>query len=297
MDENNIAQFGKGCFIKEDVRDYSFGATTHFDWTQPIIFNIPNFPISNQNGSLSCVAQSAMTMAKIFYFQRQMVLQDFSARFIYSQIFIPVSGGAYLRDGVATLLKRGIQLNVTCPSEPQTESHMRDTTDLNFNEASKYDIYPDDYAYASVPCNIDAVATAIRDNTCVMLGVKGSNATWTQAIVKPGNDWQHAIVGVGVEVIGGKKYIRFINSWSDKWADRGTGLLSEDYFDSGNVVAAYIVTTNFIKTNMLTQEEVNLFYDIEGLSKDDSGRSYWVGKPTLEMLKTRKEDLKKIINS
>ena len=51
------------------------------------------------------------------------------------------------------------------------------------------------------------------------------------------------------------------------------------------------------KQTMLTQEQVNLFYDIEALPKDDSGRTYWIGKPVEEMLKTRKADLKSFLNS
>lgn len=55
----------------------------------------------------------------------------------------------------------------------------------------------------------------------------------------------------------------------------------------------YFVT----EKGMLTKEQVELFYDIEALPKDDSGRTYWVGKPVEEMLKARKNDLKSFLAS
>lgn len=291
MNEKDIEKFGKGALHTEDVRDFAFGATTPFDWSKPIIFNKP-LPISNQNGSSSCVGQSTMNMGKIFYYDDAQKMEDFSARFIYSQIFLP-SGGAYLRDGIATLLKDGIALNADFPSDPQTEAHMRDKTGLDEALGAKYDIYPNDLGYALIGMDIDSVAAGIRDETCVMIGVIGDNAGWTQADVQvpQSASWGHAIVGVGAEIRNGKKVIKFINSWGNGWGDNGYGYLSEDYFASHNILACYTITNNFIKP-MLTLEQVKALYALWGMSGDTTGISFWGdGTHSLdELLKARVAD-------
>ena len=79
-----------------------------------------------------------------------------------------------------------------------------------------------------------------------------------------------------------------------------TAYLGVDYIikDYGNGRYGYIDPLPLLESeDMLTQEQVDLFYDIEALPKDDSGRTYWVGKPVEEMLKTRKNDLKSFLNS
>ena len=249
-----IGQFKKGAFHEVDERDYVFGAefVKPFDWSVPYSFTVP-ISASNQNGSLSCVGQSTMNMAKIAYYSQNHPVVDFSARFIYSQIHLP-GGGAYVRDGVSTLVKQGICSNVIMPSDPQTESHMRDKTGLAQAqvEAKTFDIYTGDIAYAQVTNNIDDVASAIRDHSSVIIGATGHNLGWANADVIPPkigdgqSTWGHAVEGIQPVIRAGKKAIRFINSWETTWGDHGTGYLNEDYFTSGFIMVVFVLTDNFI---------------------------------------------------
>lgn len=260
MKKFNVKKYLKGGtpggFHKPDHRDYSFGATlpVPFDWNTGTTFDVP-IDVSDQNGSGSCTAQSSMNMAKIIYYKtHQLGIKDFSARFIYSQISLP-QGGAYVRDGVATLLKEGICLNSDFPSNPETEDHMRDKTglDLVLPLAKQYDIYPDDFAYAQVS-SIDDIAVAIREHYCVSIGVSGSNEGWKQADVvvpKQGETiWGHNVVGISAQMRNGKKTIKFLNSWTENWGSGGYGFFSEEYLKT-NLLVAYVITSNFLIPNML----------------------------------------------
>lgn len=253
MTEQQISQFKKGAEHVVDERDYVFGAefVAPYNWNAPYQFTVP-ITASNQNGSSSCVGQSTMNIAKISYYSLNHPVFDFSARFIYSQIHLP-GGGAYMRDGVSTLVKQGICSNVIMPSDPQFESHMQDKTGLAQAqvEAKTYDIYTGDVAYAEVAKNIDSVAAAIRDHGSVIIGATGHNLGWTNADVIPPQigdgqgTWGHAVTGIQPLMRNGKKAIRFINSWGSTWGDRGTGYFYEDYFQSGFIMVVYVLTSNF----------------------------------------------------
>lgn len=252
----DIDNFKKGACHQVDFRDYSFGAVPSipYDWNNPAVFDMP-IDVSDQNGSGSCTSQATMNMAKIIYYKTQNpTIKDFSARFIYSQIFLP-QGGAYVRDGVALLLKEGICLNNDYPSNPETEGHMRDNSGLSqvLPLAKQYDIYPDDFAYAQIS-SIDDMAIAIRDHHCINIGVSGSNQGWTQADVVVPNQgetiWGHDLTGVSALIRNSKKCIKFLNSWGSQWGNSGFGYLSEDYLKT-NLLVAYVITSNFLIPNML----------------------------------------------
>ena len=246
----NPEQFGKGGLHVEDRRDYVFGASEPFDWSEPTEFNVPLIP-SNQQSSLSCVGQTTMNMAKIAWYQNRNTLQDFSARFIYSQIFQP-QGGAYGRDGMNILVNQGTSKNDIYPSDPQTETHMRDKTGLIPAQAQAigFDIY-EGQAYVGVDnFNIDEVARAIRDTGSCMVLAMGSNPGWSSPDVRPAlpneSVWGHAVTGTQALLRNGKRTIKFLNSWG-LWGENGYGYINEDYFANRSVAAAFAFTKNYIK--------------------------------------------------
>lgn len=245
----DLELLGKGAQHLEDDRDFAFGAelTLPYDWTKEIVFDVPVI-VKDQNGSYSCVAQSASAMATISYYKKTGKYLDFSARFFYSQISLGPKQGAYMRDGVDLLVKLGSCPRQNFVDDPQTEEHMMNKTGIEavISVAKEYDIYSDQ-AYALVNGGIDAIAAAIRDHGSVMIGARGSNETWSNPYVAKGaGEWGHAIVGVSAVQKEGKKYIKFLNSWSENWGQQGYGYLSEEYINDG-IMATFVLTDNFIK--------------------------------------------------
>jgi hypothetical protein len=93
-------------------------------------------------------------------------------------------------------------------------------------------------AYAFVSQDIDEMAYAIRNQHGIVFGVIGTNNGWSSGPVPqiPGQGeslWYHFVVGVGYRMIGGKKYIKILNSWGSEWGESGIAYISEDYISGG----------------------------------------------------------------
>lgn len=254
MNEASIKSFGKGAIPdKLDFRDYSYEYMSEV-FGAPIVnweegYEVPEsvgIKIEDQNGSSSCVGQSFAKYGEILERVENKNFTDLSAKYIYSQIFLP-GGGSYLRDGAKTVVEQGIATEERLPSYPSTEDFMTRSSDITDEIKKGASVYKSK-SYASIwhKNNIDIFAQAILGNYGVVTGMYGTNQLWGEAFVRPptgGEEpskvWGHAVYCCGFRIIQGKKYIRFINSWSENWADQGYGYLGEDYFTSGNIFSAW----------------------------------------------------------
>src|SRR5581483_4909725 len=91
----DISQLPKGAFPDpEDKRDYKAAdimGVPVVDWNTP--FKLPDPGNEDQGSSLSCVSQAWS------YYHKQIHSADYSRRDLYARIFIPGTGGAYIRNG------------------------------------------------------------------------------------------------------------------------------------------------------------------------------------------------------
>lgn len=244
--------FNPGCLPDPvDKRDRKFedvamGAAL-VDWSKEFRVDKSlgfNFIIENQNGSLSCVGQAVSKYGEVLNFVEELKIVDLSPKSIYGQIFIPATGGAYIRSGMAVPVNVGIAEEKDVPSyeyiqmsyglvkNPPTEDFMRDFT-LTDDLRAKMKRYKAKEYRSIGNANFDLIATAIRDNNGAVTGFNGSNEGWfskeayeTGIVVppKPGESvWGHAIflIGYGQDERG--KYVLFINSWSESWGLTGVG--------------------------------------------------------------------------
>src|SRR5690349_19270757 len=121
MPELAIESLPKGAQPQpDDPRDlhasFVLGAAP-IDWNKG--FRLPTPPDSDQGSALRCVGEATS------YLQWQLLGIRMSPRDIYSQIFLP-QGGAYLRDGPATVCEKGQQTLAECGDpNPNSESSNR----------------------------------------------------------------------------------------------------------------------------------------------------------------------------
>jgi hypothetical protein len=211
----------------------------------------------NQNGSSSCVAQATSKVGEGLNYLETKQLMDFSAKRIYSNIFLP-DGGAYTTEGAKWAINYGFlpeefdksYENGNAPSEEYIRqrkvlSPAEKTMEKVFSSASYF------FAY-----DIDAVATAIKNSYFIIMSANGDSQGWRTGDLLPPVKvkWGHAFVGKGFQRkvnpnTGTKmKAIKFLNSWGT-WGYGGDGWMYEDYFTSGNVHTALVLVD---KKNLIT---------------------------------------------
>lgn len=256
MSNPNTLNFNPGGFEdRYDSRDYQLseiaGAPAPFDWNAGfdieaklrVALKNPTFkiPVKDQNGSFSCGGQAWAYLAEVLEALNTGSFEERSAKFIYAQTYVP-GGGSSGRDNGDVYVNQGVARESVLtsydhalpPGEPFME-HGQDITDVVRMDA-KADLSS---AYAQTGTNIEDVATAIKNNNGVVLGVVGqNNGTWTSEFPKPPTirGWAHWVYAGKARRINGVKHIGFINSWGLAIGNKGWQWLSEEYF---NTVVGY----------------------------------------------------------
>lgn len=225
--------------------DYTVGkATMPFNWNEG--YHVPIVLKSkNQQQSSSCGGFATSYYKEVLNYIQNKTLKEISPKFIYSQSY--VKGGGTSIYGLGNLLvKKGACSEETCPSYPATEQNLTRTSDITqemLNEA----LNDKAIAYAQITdISIDNIASQLRDNGGLILGVTGqNNGTWlTKFPLSPVNNtnaWHHWVYACGAEMINGKKYIKIINSWGGI-GEAGHQWLGEDYFKKDWIWCAWTLT-------------------------------------------------------
>lgn len=228
--------------------DIIFGAPqVPFDWIMGFDLSrtIP-FKVEDQGGSQSCVGQAWAKYAEALEYIENGVYTDLSAAFIYSRIWVPPDGGAWGFRGGDIMKTLGVSREVTTPSyegiHPPSEIFMRiqDNRVTTFAEARAYRGAEPAY----VDPDLEKFARAIRDRNGMVFGVIGTNQGFAElggGFIRPPKvgetTFGHFLFAVGAVMIGGKKYIKVLNSWGANWGSHGYGYVGEDYFSAGYVTS------------------------------------------------------------
>jgi hypothetical protein len=260
MTNETLEKFYPGAIKdKPDSRDWQWGrevgdASVPFDWNKGFdieaelkaVLSDPNFRIKakDQNGSGSCGGQAWSYYAAVLsaYFRKQ--YEEKSAKFIYSQTFVPGSGSAG-RDNCEIGIKQGWASEALVPSydngNPPSEAFMERPQDIT--QAARDEARGDmALGYANVAVNIDLIAQAASACHGLVIGLDGTNnGTWRTAFPLPPKTgeqpWSHWLYVGKAKLINGVKYIAFINSWNETTGELGWQWISESYVS--NVIAIY----------------------------------------------------------
>ncbi len=236
----DISKKGKGLIPRsEDPRAIKYGSifrSFDVDWNKGFdLRDYMKFKVEDQGSSSSCVAQAVSKLAEVFDKLELGEMPDLSARDMYSRIHEP-EGGAYAYRGMSLWVNRGIPMEGLVPSYinglPPSEEFMRQRSESQAVESNAF--VRRIKSYATLSNHIDEYAHAIEHSKGNVFGIAGTNEGWQMAFPRPPRDgeeiWYHFLIGIGFKLIDGKKYIIFLNSWSDRWGDGGFAYLPESYF-------------------------------------------------------------------
>ena len=227
----NMARFG--CIRdKFDQRDYLMRAylplkklPIRIDWTQEMS------PVRDQGVEGTCVGfATAIGMKEYQEMLDYQKLVGLSPRFVYTEAKkidgMPRLEGTTIRASMKVLKKKGVCQEKFWPYQP----HQKDKPLSGaFSNAKKFCIM----TYARI-LNLDELRMSLVTKGPAVLGIdvfKGIITTKTGIVPLPKKGERsiggHAICAVGYD--DKNKLVKFKNSWSVRWGDRGYGYLPFEY--------------------------------------------------------------------
>lgn len=211
------------------------------------------FPIFNQNGSGSCVAQTAAKLVGINYFLHEGTYVHFSATHIYQRRSNRPSGGMIGVEGLK-LAGSGVTLEDLAPSQNLNDSKM-DNYLIAPYKVKVGEVFALNADPVILPTgDIDTIASVIqKTRKGVMVWFYFESKEWTDKPVVLNKNLslhgsatlRHSVTAVDFTLIKGKKYLVIEDSWGTKYGKAGRRLISEDFFKARNWFAGYLMNFKF----------------------------------------------------
>lgn len=205
-------------------------------WKEKAFRDIKTFPVRNQDGSGSCVAQTLALMLGIENFLEEERFIEFSAKDIYTRR-TNTGMGMWGVEALTIVKNYGCTLEELIPSQNQGETEMnkivREISDLEIAKIFKIkDFY-------QLPFSVNQIATIMeqgRKNGVakpVMVWFKFPRAEWTAVPEISNSNYDivhHSVTAIDYGILNGKKGIFIQDSWGlhSSTAD-GLRFIGEDY--------------------------------------------------------------------
>lgn len=238
------------------LKDFKFeelvAAVNPVTWIEKSQSEWRKFPIFNQDGSGSCVAQTLAKLLGILYWLKNGVYVHFSATHIYQQRINKPAGGMNGVDAF-NIATKGVTLEELVPSQNMNDSQMDGIVIPQYKkDVGAIFKIPN---YVSLPIkDIDTIASVIETTKkAVMVWFYFKRDEWTDRpiILYPNLDLngsdtvRHSISAVDYTLVGGKKSLIIDDSWGTSFGIAGQRTIDEDFFKARNWFAAYPIAFVF----------------------------------------------------
>lgn len=221
-------------------------------WREKQPSEIRKFPIFNQNGSGSCVAQTQAKELGIMRYLTDGVYVHFSATDGYQRrVNRPDPGMGF--DDARQIAKAGITLEVLTPSQGMTDNQMDTAVVEPYKRQVGAVFSVPNYLTITNPTIDDVAATIQATGKGVMTWFYFKGSEWgdTPVVLDTGlqlnapSTLRHSITAVDFTLRGNEKYIVIEDSWGPGAGMGGQRLISERFFKARNWYAGYLVSFRF----------------------------------------------------
>lgn len=230
-------------------------------WKEKEIDDLAFYERRDQDGSSTCVAQTAAKMMGILVKQRTGQYFSFSATLPYQKRYNKPGEGMAMFDIFDLMKKDGMTLEQFMPSQDMTEQEIESEKGLEFADDLAGLFRIGMYAYSSA--DIDTIASLVQAGHPVMIFIYGNRDEYTlfPQIKNPSLNpvtagIRHSITVVDFCLYKGKKYLVIDDSWgviniSTKTADekklkeRGQRLFDADWVSKRVYAVGYISEQGF----------------------------------------------------
>jgi hypothetical protein len=256
-----MAKFRSGALvdtrpIEKKIKDYKFNeivaSTNPVNWVEKPQSEWRKFPIFNQNGSGSCVAQTLAKLLGVMYWLKNNIYVHFSATHIYQRRTNKPTPGM-IGANAFQIASESATLEQLVPSQNMTDAQMdREIIEQYKDDVGKIFSVPN---YVEMPTqDIETVASVIQTTgKAVMVWFYFTMGEWNQAvpqIVNPSLTRQnapglHSVPAVDFTLYNGKKALIIEDSWGESAGLHGQRVITEDFFKVRNWYAGYPVNFKF----------------------------------------------------
>jgi len=237
-----------------------------------------SFPIFNQNGSGSCVAQTLAKLLGVMYWLKEKEYVHFSATHIYQQRANKPAAGMGGVDAFSIATK-GITLESLVPSQSMTDAQM-DTIAIPEYKKKVGEVFKVPNYLQLATKNIDTVASTIQTTgKAVMVWFYFNGSEWVDVpTIKDStldlyaqSTLRHSVTAVDFTLYEGKKCLIIEDSWGPNYGLGGQRIITEDFFKERNWFAAYPINFIFEDTHEVIESlKVNFAYDMQyGMTSND----------------------------
>lgn len=221
------------------------------NWTEKPTHQWRRFPIFNQDGSGSCVAQTLAKMIGILYWLINGIYVHFSATDCYQRRSNKPQPGM-IGNNAFEIGKEGITLEELVPSQGLTDQQM-DGIQIPPYKREVGKIFRIGEPIIGPVKDIDAIASIIQQTgKGVMVWFYFKLNEWTDVPfiddpnlnpdTAPG---RHSVCAVDFTLYQGKKALIIEDSWGTSYGMAGQRIITEDFFRARNIYVAHIMNFKF----------------------------------------------------
>ena len=226
-------------------------ATAPVVWTEKISTSWRKFPIFNQDGSGSCVAQTMAKIMGILYWIKNGVYVHFSATHIYQRRSNKPGSGM---SGVECfdIAKEGATLEVLTPSQDMSDTQMDGIKIEKYKEDVGAIFKIGEAVYGPIK-DIDTVASIIQQTgKAVMVWYYFTPDEWTDVPTVNGSAnlydpsvAKHSVTAVDFTLYQGKKCLIIEDSWGPNFGKGGQRIITEDFHKARNWFVGHAMNFKF----------------------------------------------------
>lgn len=241
---------------EEKAKDFQVkeivAAAAPVNWIEKPQSQWRKFPIFNQNGSGSCVAQTEAKELGILRYLKDQVYVHFSATDIYQRRVNKPGAGMGAIDA-RSIAAKGVTLEVLTPSQNLSDSQM-DNVVVEPYKRSVGEVFSVPNYLELVAGNIDSIASMIQaTNKGAMVWFYFTYDEWKEkpVIVNPAlslydeKALKHSVTAVDFALVNGVKSLIIEDSWGDQAGYNGQRVITEDFFKKRNWYASYLMSFKF----------------------------------------------------
>ena len=254
-------EFQNGALIdtrsqEERDKDYEFSeivtSVAPVVWTEKISTSWRKFPIFNQDGSGSCVAQTMAKIMGVMYWLKNNVYVHFSATHIYQRRSNKPSGGM---SGVECfeIARKGATLEVLTPSQDMSDIQMDGVKIEPYKEEVGKIFKLGSYVVGPLK-DLETVASIIQQTgKAVMVWYYFKHKEWTDVpeVIDTDLDLhasstsRHSVTAVDFTLYKGKKCLIIEDSWGPNYGKGGQRIITEDFHKERNFFVAHPMNFKF----------------------------------------------------